>query len=273
MIVDEGKYYLYRHIRLDKNEVFYVGIGTKQKIRYNTEKDRYRRAYLKHRRSNFWRGLSKNGYRVEIMLESDDSEFIKEKEIEFIKLYGRRELGLGSLCNLTNGGEGTFGRIISEKERLNHDYVSITGKNHYLAKVVYKYDKNGEYINKYDTLSECSKKHNVIPGTIKAALKSRTLHKENYYSYKLYSNFIQEGNPKTSFFAWPEWRTNNLPVCSKPIVGYHLDGTIFKEFPNTVEALKYLNINTKLRGKNHITRTALGHRKQGYGYIWKYKEN
>lgn len=27
MLVDEGKYYLYRHIRLDKNEPFYIGIG------------------------------------------------------------------------------------------------------------------------------------------------------------------------------------------------------------------------------------------------------
>lgn len=26
-----GKHYLYRHIRLDKNEPFYIGIGTKYK--------------------------------------------------------------------------------------------------------------------------------------------------------------------------------------------------------------------------------------------------
>lgn len=29
MIVDNGKYYLYRHIRLDKNEPFYIGIGSR----------------------------------------------------------------------------------------------------------------------------------------------------------------------------------------------------------------------------------------------------
>lgn len=29
MIEPEGKYYLYRHIRLDKNQPFYIGIGTK----------------------------------------------------------------------------------------------------------------------------------------------------------------------------------------------------------------------------------------------------
>jgi hypothetical protein len=31
-----------------------------------------------------------------------------EKEIELIALYGRRDLGLGTLVNLTNGGEGNL---------------------------------------------------------------------------------------------------------------------------------------------------------------------
>lgn len=31
MIVEDGKYYLYRHIRNDKNEPFYIGVGTKSK--------------------------------------------------------------------------------------------------------------------------------------------------------------------------------------------------------------------------------------------------
>ena len=29
MIQEEGKHYLYRHIRLDTGELFYIGIGTK----------------------------------------------------------------------------------------------------------------------------------------------------------------------------------------------------------------------------------------------------
>ena len=41
MIEDEGKYYLYRHIREDKNEVFYIGIGTKN------SKVEYKRAFAK----------------------------------------------------------------------------------------------------------------------------------------------------------------------------------------------------------------------------------
>jgi hypothetical protein len=93
---------LYRHIRLDTNEVFYIGIGKKEK-----------RAYERgNRRNAFWKAVvNKTDYDVEILLESDDYEFIKQKEIEFIALYGRRNLGRGSLVNLTDGGDGLLGTI------------------------------------------------------------------------------------------------------------------------------------------------------------------
>lgn len=40
------KFYVYQHIREDKNEIFYIGIGTKSKqdLKCNT----YSRAYSKH---------------------------------------------------------------------------------------------------------------------------------------------------------------------------------------------------------------------------------
>ena len=41
-----------------------------------------------------------------------------EKEKEYIKFYGRRDLGLGSLVNMTDGGEGGLGKIVSEKHRI-----------------------------------------------------------------------------------------------------------------------------------------------------------
>jgi len=117
MILDKGKYYLYRHIRLDKNEPFYIGIGTKP-INYKSHKVEYARSYATTSRSSFWFNIvNKIDYRVEILLESDDYQFILKKEIEFIKLYGRFDLGKGPLVNLTDGGEGTKG--ISEEKRKN----------------------------------------------------------------------------------------------------------------------------------------------------------
>jgi len=103
--------YLYRHIRLDKNEPFYIGIGSDSN---------YNRAYeiKKDRRNIVWsRIASKSEIEVEIMLDGLSWDNACEKEIEFIKLYGRIDNGNGILSNLTDGGDGTLGLIVSEKTR------------------------------------------------------------------------------------------------------------------------------------------------------------
>lgn len=119
MIVEDGKYYLYRHIRLDKYEPFYIGIGTsKNDPRRKTYRNRYYRAYEKRDRSELWFKITnKSEYIVQILLHSDDYEFIKKKEIEFINYYGRKNKRNGILANLTDGGEGALGIIPSELHR------------------------------------------------------------------------------------------------------------------------------------------------------------
>lgn len=102
----DGRYFIYRHIRLDTNEPFYVGLGTKY-LPAKTYHDSFRRAFKRSDKNSFWkRVIAHTNYRVEIMFESNDYNFTEKKEIEFIKLYGRRNLGLGSLVNLTDGGKG-----------------------------------------------------------------------------------------------------------------------------------------------------------------------
>lgn len=123
---------LYRHVRLDKNEVFYVGISRKHKSRYD-------RAYEKNRRTRAWLNVvEKTAYRVDILMESESREFIIEKEKEFISLYGRRDLGAGTLVNFTDGGEGNLGLKISEESRLKR---SIASKGRGLGKPLSKEHK------------------------------------------------------------------------------------------------------------------------------------
>jgi hypothetical protein len=109
-----NNWYVYRHIRLDKNEPFYVGIGNK--------KD-YLRAYEKHpsKRNIIWNKIvSKTDYEVEIIYDEITKTEASEKEKEFIRLYGRKDLKSGILCNLTDGGDGVFNCIRSDetKEKL-----------------------------------------------------------------------------------------------------------------------------------------------------------
>lgn len=89
---------VYRHIRLDKNEPFYIGIGNEKS-----------RAYDKRGRTNWWKNIAKKGYEVEILFEDIDFEEAIKKEIEFIALYGRKNNSTGTLVNLTDGGQGTIG--------------------------------------------------------------------------------------------------------------------------------------------------------------------
>lgn len=112
-----NKFYIYRHIRLDKNEVFYIGKGSKPNNATCLNKE-YVRAFSTQGRNIIWRRIvSKTDYEVEIMFESDDEKEIFQKETELIELYGRKDLGLGTLVNLTDGGEGNIGKIVSEETR------------------------------------------------------------------------------------------------------------------------------------------------------------
>jgi hypothetical protein len=94
-------YILYRHTRTDKDEPFYIGIGEP------------RRAYdFKWGRNRFWKAIYKKcneNIQVDILFEELTWEEACIKEKELIKFYGRRDLGLGPLCNLTDGGDGACG--------------------------------------------------------------------------------------------------------------------------------------------------------------------
>lgn len=98
---------VYRHRRLDTYDVFYIGIAKSK-----------RRPYSNFSRNPFWKNVvAKSEYQVEIIASPETWEDCCELEQLLISEYGRADLGTGNLVNLTNGGEGIVGRIISEKER------------------------------------------------------------------------------------------------------------------------------------------------------------
>ncbi len=88
---------IYKHIRKDKNEVFYIGIGKTKK-----------RAYSKSGRNYHWNNvIAVTDYDIEIIETDLDWKTACERETYWIKYYGRRDLNEGTLVNMTDGGEGT----------------------------------------------------------------------------------------------------------------------------------------------------------------------
>ena len=105
--------YVYLHKRLDKDEIFYVGIGK------NVE-----RAYSKHSRNKYWKNIvAKTEYEVEIIAEDLSWEDACKMEIELICKYGRNDFNQGSLCNLTNGGDGVNEHSIDSINKIRAAHI------------------------------------------------------------------------------------------------------------------------------------------------------
>lgn len=110
---------VYRHIRLDVNKVFYIGIGKSDK-----------RAYDKNGRNQYWKNIvNSTDYRVDILFDDLTWEEACEKEKEFISLYGRIDLGKGTLVNLTDGGEGSNG---AKRKYTNNKPSPLKGRKYTL---------------------------------------------------------------------------------------------------------------------------------------------
>lgn len=122
--------YVYRHIRLDKNVPFYIGIGKDDSFLY-------KRAHYKskQKRNKIWLDIiNKTSYEVEILFEELTWQQACEKEIELISLYGRIDLETGTLANMTNGGDGMVGVVRSEEYRLKLSERQKDGKAYWFGK-------------------------------------------------------------------------------------------------------------------------------------------
>jgi hypothetical protein len=135
--------YLYRHIRLDNNETFYIGISL-------SDINNYKRAYTKNSRSKSWKSIvSVTDYKVEIMFDSISDEDAKQKEIEYIELYKD---------TVVNKHKGGFARYIDEETKNKISRKSINKKMSIEARQKMSESKTGRKLND-DTKSKMSKSH------------------------------------------------------------------------------------------------------------------
>ena len=147
--------YVYRHIRLDKNEPFYIGIS-------NKNSSNYERAYSNHNktRNRHWVNIyNSTQIEVEILFENVSYDFAKKKEIEFIAIHKKISDG-GTLVNLTDGGDGVLGLKnpkLSERNKLG----IWKGKKHTEeTKKIMSFKNKGRIISKY--AKKCTSERNKI---------------------------------------------------------------------------------------------------------------
>ena len=103
-------YYIYAYIRSSDGTPYYIGKGSGN------------RACKKHGKIS----VPKDHSRI-IIMESGLTEigsFALERR--YIRWYGRKDLGNGILRNMTDGGDGASGRIVSDAVRLK---VAESNKN------------------------------------------------------------------------------------------------------------------------------------------------
>lgn len=117
----ENIFCVYFHVNPVKNEIFYVGKGLRKRV-----------SEL-HGRNKYWRNtVKKYGFICDIIDDSVSEEVAFEKEKFYIQKIGRSDLGLGPLVNMTDGGEGVSGRIVSPQTKKKMSERSVGhGNNNY----------------------------------------------------------------------------------------------------------------------------------------------
>ena len=212
--VHMGNFYVYLYLNplkrgnyifgklLFEYEPFYVGKGKNSRYmvhNYNSVIDE--RNKLKQNTIN---KIRRHGLKPIIVKQyvnlTEFSAFRLEKQL--IKLIGRRDLKTGSLCNLTDGGEGAAGAIYDYEKRCN----MISNKE----KIV-KYDLNGVVVEIFKNIIDVSIKYpNLRTNHIHRACKSQSRILDNYY-------WKYHGNENVGDII-------DIPDNKKKILQYGLDG-------------------------------------------------
>ena len=112
---------IYRHLK-PSGEVFYIGIGKDLK-----------RAYNRYARSKWWKAIVKKYPDYEVQILKSDLEYDDARELEIILIdyYGRKDLGLGTLVNLTNGGDGQSNPSTETRKKMSDAKQGIGGETHH----------------------------------------------------------------------------------------------------------------------------------------------
>jgi hypothetical protein len=166
------RYYVYEHIKLDTNTVFYVGYSkiSNTGLIYSRA---YRSPYRRTSKNGIWEQYVINiQYVVRIVEEFSTKEEALALEVKLIQHYGRLDLETGDLINQNDGGQGMrnpspdLKKVISQNrsKAFNKD-VLRKAQLPYLH-ITHKYDVLGNYIQSYDCIADAARDNNTLPSDL-----------------------------------------------------------------------------------------------------------
>lgn len=170
-------YYIYQHRRLDIDEIFYIGFGTKRPDSFaTTEKCLYDRAYSRKGRNPYWHHIiNKTNYEIEIVFESCDREKTLAKEVELIAQFKRKVDG-GKLANLSKGGES--GRTDFTPEGLSKFRIAIGTK-------VIQQTLDGEIVETFNCIADAEQSTGISQKAISNCINGRARTSGGFLWYKI----------------------------------------------------------------------------------------
>jgi hypothetical protein len=125
-----GRFYVYRYLDPRPGKVgqtIYIGKGTISQRRAHKHWNHKADNIILDRIFKECRALNLVAHcEVVAVFEEESEAFALEREL--ISHFGRRDMGLGSLCNLTDGGEGASGHIHSPASRARMSAAHIGKK-------------------------------------------------------------------------------------------------------------------------------------------------
>lgn len=135
-----NNFYVYLHIRKETGEPFYVGKGS---TKWNRVKSK------KNRNDWWWNIVNKDKGFDYIFLEQNITEEVANiLETMWIKRIGRKDLSMGILVNLTDGGEGKTGSSHNEEVRKKISENTKKGMTEEICKAISKREKGKTAWNK-----------------------------------------------------------------------------------------------------------------------------
>lgn len=230
------RYYIYQHVRLDSNKVFYIGKGTKKR-----KGNAYSRAFTKNSRNQYWKNITQiTSYKVEILEEYESEQDCLKRETELIRLHGYSWNGTGTLCNMVEDNDQIrrLARIQSKKKN---------------SKEVHQYDLEGRYLKSFPSIIDAIKEY---PCDVYNAASGKAITAGGFQWRTIKYNKLSPYNEEL-----------NEIEKSKVVYQYDLDNNLIKEWKGTKEPSLKLNIN---RGaiRNCLSNLA----KTAGGFKWSYSK-